>query len=99
MPRADLIQRWLALTRDVLPAMAEGHRWPIRRDHCFMRVCLDAAVGQPWAQVVARPAIRNLSDDQLAAAVRPAEAIVAQPYILAGLNAQSLAWRASARGR
>ena len=94
--RDALVERWLTLTRDVLPGMAKVERWPIRFDHCFMRVCLDAAVGSPWTRTVRRPAIRHLGDTQLAAAVRVAEMIAARPGTLRDLNARSLAGRRAA---
>lgn len=89
--------RWLDLTRRVLPGMADAEGWPIRLDHCFMRVCLDHALGQPWHQRVRRPAIRHLGDDELRRAVAVAERIAAGPAALPGLNAQSLAWRRASR--
>jgi len=96
--RAALLHRWLLLTREVLPGMAVRAGWPIRHDHCFMRVCLDAAIGRPWHEVVRRPAIRHLSDAQLAAAVAVAVAIVAEPARLAALNAASLRSRGKVQG-
>jgi len=95
--RGALIARLFVLTRDLMPAMAAEHRWPIRLDHCFMRVCLDAAVGAPWSDRVKRPAVRHLSDDQIAAAVGIAEAIVGRPETLAALNERSLRDRRAAR--
>lgn len=97
--REQLAARWLDLARRVLPDMAEEAGWPIRLDHCFMRVCLDHVVGQPWHERVRRPAIRHLTVDQLRAAVSLAERIAAEPDILPGLNNQSLAWRRARRGR
>ncbi len=94
--RADLLARWTLLTRTVLPAMAAEQRWPIRLDHCFMRVCLDAAVGVRWDAVVRRPATQNLSLPQLAAAVDHAERIVAEPALLPPLNRASLRLRGKA---
>ena len=91
--RAALLARWLDLTRRVLPDMAAAERWPIRLDHCFMRVCLDHAIGQRWDRVVAKPAIRNLDDEQLLRAVACAERIVADPTTLPALNDASLAMR------
>ena len=93
------IERWLLLTREILPAMAAGEGWPIRLDHCFMRVCLDEAMGRPWTEVVRRPAIATMSDDELAAAIRIAEGIVAQPDTLRVLNQRSLQRRRAARSR
>lgn len=92
-PRAALLYRWLALTRTVLPGMAGPQRWPIRLDHCFMRVCLDAALGRRWDDVVRRPAVRNLTNVQLAAAIGVAERIAAEPALLPGLNVASLRMR------
>ncbi len=97
MTRDQLAARWLDLTRRVLPGMAQAEGWPIRLDHCFMRVCLDHAIGQPWHQRVRRPAIRHLDDDELRRAVAVAERVAADPAVLPGLNAQSLAWRRAGR--
>jgi hypothetical protein len=94
-----LERRWLELTRSVLPGMAPAERWPIRLDHCFMRVCLDAALGRPWHEVVRRPAVRHLTDAQLAEAVGVAERIAADPTALPALNKESLAWRKASRAR
>jgi len=91
--RVALQARWLDLTRRVLPGIAAAHRWPIRLDHCFMRVCLDAAIGQRWDQVVARPAIRHLSTAQLSLAIAIAERIAAQPELLPLMNRASLEMR------
>lgn len=91
-----LITRWMTLVRDILPAMAQRCHWPISRDHCFMRVCLDTALGAPWPSVVRRPAVRNLSDAQLGAAITIAEDLVRAPETLAALNRQSIRWRRDA---
>ena len=73
--------------------MAEAARWPIRLDHCFMRVCLDHAMGRRWDEVVRRPAVRHLSDAELGRAIAVAEAILRDPESLPGLNAASLSMR------
>ncbi len=73
--------------------MAAAQRWPIRLDHCFMRVCLDAALGARWDSLVRRPAVRHLSDAQLAEAVAVARRIVAEPSLLRPLNDASLRLR------
>ena len=92
-----MLARWLDLTRTVLPGMAGAHTWPIRLDHCFMRVCLDAAIGCPWHEAVRRPAVRHLSDAQLAAAVAFAERIAREPDCLPALNEASLRMRGKLR--
>ncbi len=73
--------------------MAAQHRWPIRFDHCFMRVCLDDAIGAQWNTVVRSPAIRHLTDEQLAHAIGTAERIAANPALLLPLNDASLRMR------
>ena len=88
--RARMVASWLELTRRVLPGMAAAERWPIRLDHCFMRVCLDAAIGRPWHEAVPRPAVRHLSDAQLARAIAVAEQVRDHPDRLAALNRDSL---------
>ena len=94
--RTILLERWLELTRRVLPAMAPAQGWPIREDHCFMRVCLDAVAGAPWREVIRAPATRHMSVAQLAAAVRVAQDIADRPDTLAALNARSLRQRRAA---
>ena len=92
-PRASLEARWLALMRDVLPKMAKRCGWPISRDHCFMRVCLDISLGRPWTTVVKPPAIRHMTNEQLIAAIAVAEAVVHAPETLHALNRRSISER------
>ncbi len=95
--RADLERRWLQLTREVLPALAAARRFPVRHDHCFQRILLDAACGGRWTDMVAgRPAYRRIGAERLAAAVRLAEAAAAGAVDLHALNRQSLHWRGKA---
>jgi hypothetical protein len=91
--REALAARWTALVQKVLPSMARQHQWPVTEDHCFMRICLDGALGAPWHTIVRRPAIRHLSDQQLSEAVAIAESVVRDPSTLGALNRQSLGWR------
>jgi hypothetical protein len=88
--RLALNARWLTLVKETLPAMAKEHRWPISRDHCFMRVCLDTALGSPWHAVVKRPAIKHLSDHQIKSAICVAQSVVNSPELLYLLNENSL---------
>ena len=92
-PRAELVARWLELTREVMPSMAASARWPVRFDHCFMRICLDTAFGAPWTQMIATPAVRTMSAAQLEAAIDVAERVVADPGLLSQLNKNSLSGR------
>jgi hypothetical protein len=81
-----------------LVARAAAEHWPLRNDHCFLRVAYDNAVGGKWDVVHARPAWRSLSIDHLAAAVALAQSIEHDGVgRLRDLNANSLAWRRAAR--
>jgi hypothetical protein len=93
--RSALIHRYLHLTQTVLPALAQApsNQWPVRNDHCFQRIVLDAVCGGVWYDHVARPAYRHLSLEQAQHAVHICEAIIANSVDLAGLNRQSLSWR------
>lgn len=100
MDRSALEARWLALTRSVLPGVADARGWPVRADHCFQRILLDHATGGCWYDHVARrPAYKHLAADRLAAAVALGEAVLAGTADLRALNAQSLAWRGKAAPR
>lgn len=68
--------RFKELTEELLPALAREHRWPIRLDHCFKRICLDRAFGDVWYRHLRRPAERHLTGPPLARAVQCAEEIV-----------------------
>jgi hypothetical protein len=99
MDRAGLEERWLRLTREVLPGLAAGRGWPVRLDHCFQRILLDHAVGGRWYDRVAgRPAYRHLDLERLATAVALGEAVAAGTADLPALNAQSLRWRGKRAG-
>jgi hypothetical protein len=95
--RAELEARYRQLVLRDLPQRAAEGRWVVRADHCFGRIVLDHTVGGCWYDVLDRrggPAFRQLTDDQLRAAVALAERIVAEgDPLLRRLNAQSLAWR------
>jgi tRNA U54 and U55 pseudouridine synthase Pus10 len=76
-----------------LPARArEAGDWPIRADHCFARVVLDAVFGDVWDDhVEGRPAYRHLSADELRAAIDIADRMLdgGRPVVVE-LNANSL---------
>jgi hypothetical protein len=92
--RAALEARWLELTRERLPALAAARRWPVRDDHCFQRILLDAVCGGCWYDhVEGRPAYRHLDEARLARAIELAEQVERAEADLDTLNAQSLRWR------
>ena len=92
------IARYLHLTRVEMPRIARAapRRWPVREDHCFQRIILDALCGGVWYERIPRPAYLHLSAEQAAEAVALCEAIIAGERDLYELNAQSLRWRGKA---
>jgi hypothetical protein len=93
--RLDLIQRYLHLTRTIMPALAQkrSDKWPVRNDHCFQRIVLDAVCGGVWYDFVSRPAYRHLNLEQAQRAVHICKDIIAGRVDLADLNQKSLSWR------
>lgn len=92
--RAQLEARWLHLTRVILPGLAGERRWPVRLDHCFQRILLDAACGGRWLDHVAgRPAYKAIDDARLRSAVALGERVADGTADLHALNRQSLIWR------
>jgi len=92
--RAALEARWLELTRVTLPGLAAERGWPVRNDHCFQRILLDAVCGGVWYDhVPKRPAYKHLPFERLEAAVALAETMQAGTADMRALNTQSLVWR------
>lgn len=90
-----LIDRYLHLTRTVMPQMAcrPENRWPVRNDHCFQRIVLDNVTGGVWYDHINRPAYKNLCLDQARQAVMISEGIISGEICLRELNRKSLTWR------
>ncbi|WP_435094764.1 hypothetical protein [Halorubrum sp. N11] len=98
----DLTGLRAAYTRKVteeLPKRArQGDSWPIRDDHCFARVVLDAVFQDAWYDHVdGSPAYKQLSAAELREAIAIADRMLASgaPAVSA-LNRQSLRWREEA---
>ena len=77
------------------PAAAKTGGYPIRFNHCFLRVVYDTLFGAQWQTVLpkGKPAIHQLSEDQLRQALRIGEAVIADPETCKALNRQSLIYR------
>ncbi|MEM6682634.1 MAG: hypothetical protein AAF607_10360 [Pseudomonadota bacterium] len=97
----DLIENYVHITRNVLPALARSERqdWPISQDHCFQRVVLDHVCGGVWYAHIKRPAYKHLTEELARRAADLCCAIVAGEADVAQLNKQSLIWRGKWRGR
>jgi len=98
---AALVEQYLHLTRTVMPALAQTSKrhWPVRNDHCFQRIVLDAICGGVWYDHIARPAYKHLSQAQATLAVQLCNQIIAEQTNLNVLNQRSLAWRGKGRTR
>ncbi|PTX57031.1 hypothetical protein C8N43_1696 [Litoreibacter ponti] len=89
------VDRYLTLTRETLPAEAarRGRDWPVRNDHCFQRIVLDAISGGVWYDHIEKPAYKHLTEAQATQAVELCERILSGEADLWALNDQSLIWR------
>ncbi len=97
--RSSLVERYLHLTRQVMPFLARTQmtRWPVRSDHCFQRIVLDTVCGGVWYDCIDRPAYRHLTIEQADQAVALCDQIIAGTIDLADLNRRSLIWRGKLR--
>lgn len=106
MSVSDLRVTWTTLYKHTLPSLAVSRspvqmKWPVRYDHCFARIILDAVIGQdaPWTTKLKAPAWKNMSLEQLKAAVDLAESIAGGEVNLVELDDRSLALRGKTKSR
>ena len=92
---ADLVSQYMVLTKEIMPNLARtSHRhWPVRNDHCFQRIVLDAVCEGVWYNHLLRPAYKNLTHDLAENAVNLCNDIISGDTDLVALNTQSLKWR------
>ncbi|MGF1512395.1 MAG: hypothetical protein ACFB5Z_01675 [Elainellaceae cyanobacterium] len=92
-----LRQRYLELTNETLPGLAQQRQFPVRFNHCFQRIVLDNLFGRCWYEALNREAgaaYKQLSVAQLQDAIAIAQAIAEQPNgYIQDLNQNSLRWR------
>ena len=94
----DLRQEWKTLYATTLPQMAKAQdpaqsKWPVTLDHCFARIILDSTIGrgeQQWDQVLPKPAVRNMNENQLQEAIALGLRIIAGDVDLCQLDQSSL---------
>jgi len=103
----DLRQTWKTLYTTTLPRLARTKdpaqpHWPVTLDHCFARIILDNTIGQgerQWDEVVARPAVKNMSESQLRDAVELGGRIADGSVDVVELDRRSLAVRGKEEGK
>lgn len=94
--RYELQDRYLELTRVELPAEARRRGWPVKDDHCFMRIILDRLFNDCWYHHLDRrlTAYKQLGDDQLRECIKMARQLLdGDREQLNHWNADSLRWR------
>ena len=94
----QLRARLRTMAREEFPAAARGGGYPVRFDHCFLRIVYDNLFDAPWRSVLpqGRPAIEQLDRAQLARALEIGRAITDDPEECRRLNARSLHLRGKA---
>ncbi|MEM7662256.1 MAG: GCN5-related N-acetyltransferase [Pseudomonadota bacterium] len=88
--------KWRRLVEIELPAEAKNRDWPVTEDHCFARILLDNAAGQPWRNAVKPPAWRNAPEELLTRAIDLGAACINGTESLQVLNENSLKLRGKA---
>jgi O-6-methylguanine DNA methyltransferase len=93
-------EEWNVMWKQTLPKLARARdpaqpKWPVTLDHCFARIILDNAVGitKPWMEIVKAPAVKNMSESQILAAIELGHEIADGRADLVALNENSLALR------
>lgn len=101
--RASLEAEWHRLTKHALPSLAAAQGWPLREDHCFMRVALDAAFDGCWYDHLDRKkgsAISQIATAELSRAVTAAQRMETQGIsAVRELNEASLQWRGKSKAK
>jgi hypothetical protein len=88
-----LTEQYLDLVNQQLPEAARHGHYPVRHNHCFARIILDAVCGCPWYEALERPAYQHLSEAQMRAAIALAQTFLNNPQACHAANHQSLAYR------
>ena len=86
------------LANEKFPAVAKTGDYPVRFNHCFLRIVYDNLFGARWQTVLPKgqAAYMQLDTAQLTRAVEIGERVIADPEYCRVLNARSLAWRGQA---
>lgn len=96
-----LRKEWRDFYSEILPSLARSRspaqpKWPVVLDHCFARIILDNTVGEGqerWDRRLSRPAVKNMTREQLETAIELAARIKAGSVDLVELDRRSLALR------
>ena len=91
----QLRQQYLELINHQLPEKAKQVTMPVRFNHCFARIVLDNLFQDCWYNHLSKkqPAYKQLSVEQMTAAIAIAQTLLEQPEQTSILNKNSLKWR------
>lgn len=90
----ELKNRLRTLANETFPAAARSGNYPVRFNHCFLRIVYDNLLGDQWQNVLGKgPAIHQLSQEQLDQAVQLGRRIIEDPKLCEELNLRSLEFR------
>ena len=83
------------LANVAFPAAAKADGYPIVFNHCFLRVVYDHVFQDKWQRKLTngKPAIHQLTEDQLTKAIETGEAMVKDKELTIRLNRESLTFR------
>lgn len=96
MPSTETLKDRLRHQANVeFPAAARSGDYPIRFNHCFLRVVYDNLFGTKWQTVLSpgQPAIHQLTGEQLEEALRIGRRVIDDPEVCRALNQRSLVFR------
>ena len=96
----DALRAALRHQADVeFPAAARAGDYPVRFNHCFLRIVYDNLFGAPWREVLppGAPAIAQLDGEQLRAALAIGRSVIDYPATCRALNRRSLELRGKLR--
>ena len=94
------------LANERFPAVAKTGDYPVRFNHCFLRIVYDNLFGAQWQTVLpnpkdraskGQPAYKQLDGAQLTRAIEIGHAVIESPEECRRLNDLSLAYRGKSR--
>ena len=98
--KEELKDRLRQLANVEFPAAAKAGKYPIIFNHCFLRVVYDHILQDKWQRVLTngKPAIHQLTREQLIAAISVGERLVEDVEATRRLNLESLGYRGKGGG-
>ena len=95
--REHNLQLLSAFANFIFPKLAADYKWPIRLNHCFLRVIYDNVMQEKWSNLLPAPAYKHMTDVEIHKCVLLCEEIRRFPEIMPGLNDISLEYRNSSQ--